>query len=103
MDAVLYGKATLFEFRVITANFSGVQMFRIFTVFCSGLLTGKFKRDSKPDESESRIGFVTSKEKLANQAMPSLNNYTNDENFWNLMSIMERIANNHGIGKFFRE
>ena len=67
-----------------------------FIMFYRGLLTGKFKRDSKPDESGSRIGFATSQEKLVNQAMPSLNAYTNDDKFWNLMSVMEKIANNQG-------
>ena len=34
VDALLYGKATVcLNFRVITANFSSVRSFRIFTVF----------------------------------------------------------------------
>ena len=32
LDAILYGKASLFNFRVTTTNFSGVRNFRIFTV-----------------------------------------------------------------------
>ena len=33
LDALLYGKASLFNFRVTTANFAGVQIFRSFTVY----------------------------------------------------------------------
>ena len=33
LDALLYNKASSFNFRVTTANFSGVQIFRSFTVF----------------------------------------------------------------------
>ena len=32
LGALLFGKAMLFNFRVITANFLGVQIFRIFTI-----------------------------------------------------------------------
>ena len=32
LEALLYGKASLFKFRVITANISDVRSFRIFTV-----------------------------------------------------------------------
>ena len=49
LDALLYSKASLFNFRVITANFLGVQIFRSFTVThcCDDLFSrnsNKFKK-----------------------------------------------------------
>ena len=62
----------------------------------SGLLTGKFKRTSKPEETKSRLGHVLSTKSTATQAAPSWNDYVVDEKYWDLMSSLERIANNHG-------
>ena len=37
LDAVLYNKPPCSNFRVITANFSGVRIFRIFGNYCNDL------------------------------------------------------------------
>ena len=66
-------------------------------IFYRGILTGKFKRNSNPDKSGSRIGFVTSNQSFANQAAPTWSKYDNDEEFWNLMNILEKIAQTHGM------
>ena len=68
----------------------------LFCIISSGLLTGKFKRDSKPEETKSRLGHVLSTKVAATQAAPSWNSYVNDEIYWNLMSTLERIAKNNG-------
>ena len=64
--------------------------------FLSGLLTGKFKRTSKPEETKSRLGHVLSTKSTATQAAPSWNDYVVDVKYWDLMTALERIANNHG-------
>ncbi|WAR04022.1 YRPG-like protein, partial [Mya arenaria] len=61
-----------------------------------GMLTGKFKRDSKPDPTGSRIGFVHTDEAKAMQSAPAWSKLNGDEGFWALIDVMEAAAKNHG-------
>jgi len=65
-------------------------------LYDSGLLTGKFKRGSKPDKDGSRIGFIHQDESRAMLSAPAWSKYDGDEGFWVLMDTMEAVAKNHG-------
>ena len=64
----------------------------------SGLLTGKYKRGESPSsDSNSRLAWVEKdKATRANQASPSLSDYTDNEQYWELIEAMKTIATVHG-------
>ncbi|KAL3847197.1 hypothetical protein ACJMK2_018120 [Sinanodonta woodiana] len=61
-------------------------------VFLFGLLTGKFKRGEIPDKTKSRIGFIHTDETRALMCAPAWSNYAENEVYWNLLDVMEKIA-----------
>ena len=69
----------------------------VYFKFCiySGVLTGKFKRDSSPEKTGSRIGFIHSDEKRALQAAPAWSKYNGDDGYWLLLDAMKEIAEKH--------
>ncbi len=64
----------------------------------SGLLTGKYKRGESPSsDSNSRLAWVEKdKATRANQASPSLSDYADNEQYWELIEAMKTIATVHG-------
>ena len=69
------------------------------TLHYSGLLTGKFKREEKPDAERSRIGLF---HKLGDFGVnvPQWENYKSSESYWNLLDGMKTIAKAHGLLNF---
>jgi len=66
-------------------------------IVCSGMLTGKFKRDAAPtDPSSSRVAWVEADPKNRTQAQPSYSQYKDDERYWALIESMKEIAQKHG-------
>lgn len=65
-----------------------------------GLLSGKFERGVFPqDPKSSRIAWVEADQQTrTNQSHPSLSQYSNKEEFWQLMDTLKQIATNHGPG-----
>jgi len=62
----------------------------------SGVLTGKFQRDSSPEKSGSRVGYIHADEKKALQSAPAWSKLNEDEGYWVLMDTMKEIAEKHG-------
>ncbi|XP_064393769.1 1-deoxyxylulose-5-phosphate synthase YajO-like isoform X2 [Halichondria panicea] len=62
-----------------------------------GLLTGKYKRGESPSsDSNSRLAWVEKdKATRANQASPSLSDYADNEQYWELIEAMKTIATVH--------
>lgn len=60
----------------------------------SGLLTGKFKRDTDPDAKGSRMGLF---HKIGNlgTGMPLWGDYKDNDAYWNLLEAMKVIAEKH--------
>ena len=61
------------------------------------MLTGKFKRNEVPEAADSRAGYLLKLAK-ANKTHAHFNYWDeleNDETFWNLTEVMERIAKAH--------
>ena len=64
-------------------------------VLHSGLLSGKYKRDTTP--SEGRIGWVAQDEQArANQVCPGWGRVSTQDRIWNTLDIMKNCANKHG-------
>ena len=63
--------------------------------FCSGLLTGRFKKGDTKAPEGSRMELGT-KLKIGFDNLPDINQYLHDEKFWSLMDAMEKIAKKHG-------
>lgn len=61
-----------------------------------GMLTGKFKRNQTPDATGSRAGYMQSKKEEGKTTMSSWEEFRNDDKYWNLIAIMEKIAKAHG-------
>ena len=73
-------------------------MLILYSYCSSGLLSGKFKRGETPDPSDSRVGWVEQdKGKRVTQASPSLSQYADKEDFWELLGCMETIAKETGV------
>ncbi|KAK3586555.1 hypothetical protein CHS0354_022688 [Potamilus streckersoni] len=62
----------------------------------SGYLTGKFKRGTKPDKAQSRIGFYNDDDKRAKQGGLSWDDYAANDAYWDLIDKMGKIAASHG-------
>jgi len=62
-----------------------------------GLLTGKFQRGQPPpDPSSSRVAWVEAdQQSRTNQSHPSLSQYGGNEQFWDLLDAMRRVAEAH--------
>ncbi|KAK3096197.1 hypothetical protein FSP39_024322 [Pinctada imbricata] len=60
-----------------------------------GLLTGKYKRDQKPQPGQGRIGITAANEKMATQAAPAWSKF-DDEFYWNIRDGLEQIGKEHG-------
>lgn len=61
-----------------------------------GMLTGKFKRNQIPDATGSRAGYMQSKKEEGKTTMSNWEEFGNDDKYWNLIAIMEKIAKAHG-------
>lgn len=59
------------------------------------MLTGKFKRDQVPDAKGSRAGYMASMKSQGKTTMSNWDEYCNDESYWKLIGIMEKIGKNH--------
>lgn len=59
------------------------------------MLTGKFKKDQAPDE-KTRAGFFAKVKKEGKGTVSYYDDVANEENFWTLMDVMEKVAKNHG-------
>lgn len=70
----------------------------ILDLIFSGLLTGKYERGVFPDDpSSSRIAWVEAdQQSRSNQSHPSLSQYSNKEEFWQLLDVLKEIATKHG-------
>ena len=68
-----------------------------YTFHCSGMLTGKFSRDTVPnDPSSSRVAWVEEDpKKRAVQSQPSYSQYADDDKYWALIDVMKEIAKKH--------
>lgn len=66
-------------------------------ILCSGMLTGKFKRDETPtDPTSSRVAWVEADpSKRSFQSSPSFSQYKDDERYWSLIDTMKEIAQKH--------
>ena len=66
-------------------------------MLCSGMLTGKFKRDAAPtDPTSSRVAWVEADpKKRAVQSQPSFSQYKDDERYWSLIESMKEMAQKH--------
>ena len=64
----------------------------------SGLLTGKFKRGELPSDSRSsRLAWVEEdRGSRTNQSHPSLSDYMDNSQYWELIEAMKTIATVHG-------
>lgn len=64
-----------------------------------GLLAGKFERGVKPDDpNSSRVAWVEAdSQSRTNQSHPSLSQYSDDDQYWDLIQKMKEIAASHGI------
>jgi aryl-alcohol dehydrogenase-like predicted oxidoreductase len=61
-----------------------------------GLLTGKFERGVIPDPSSSRVAWVSADSKdRTNQSHPSLSQYSDSEQYWDLIKKMKEISEAH--------
>lgn len=67
-----------------------------FVLHCSGLLTGKFKKEENPDAKGSRIGILNKFGNLGTP-MPLWESYKSNDSYWNLIDEMRTIAKTHGI------
>lgn len=79
-------------------NNNAVQCFWIYSVFnCRGLLTGKYERGIVPsDPNSSRIAWVEAdKSSRSNQSHPSLTQYADKDEYWELIKAMKEIADKH--------
>ena len=66
-------------------------------LFCSGLLTGKYKREEKLSPGSGRIGFVAADETVrSKQSAPAWSKVVNNDKYWALLDVMRKIAENHG-------
>ncbi|XP_069104660.1 1-deoxyxylulose-5-phosphate synthase YajO-like [Argopecten irradians] len=81
------------EFQVCRNEGLGVM---VWSPLKGGMLTGKFQRGEKPEDSGSRIGHVHKNEKTAISSCPAWSWYAEDEGYWNLVEIMKKAAANHG-------
>ncbi|XP_067683560.1 1-deoxyxylulose-5-phosphate synthase YajO-like [Haliotis asinina] len=77
-------------FQVCKANGMGVLPW---SPLKAGLLTGKYKRDSRP--KEGRIGWAAEKG-LGAQAWPAWDSLLQDDQIWNTLDTLEGISKKHG-------
>ncbi|XP_046565995.1 1-deoxyxylulose-5-phosphate synthase YajO-like [Haliotis rubra] len=77
-------------FQVCKANGMGVLPW---SPLKAGLLTGKYKRDSRP--KEGRIGWAAEKG-LGAQAWPAWDSLLQDDQIWNTLDTLEDISKKHG-------
>ncbi|XP_045181803.2 1-deoxyxylulose-5-phosphate synthase YajO-like isoform X2 [Mercenaria mercenaria] len=62
-----------------------------------GMLTGKFKRDQKPDATGSRAGYMHAKrEEGKNTSASNWEEFGSNENYWKLIAAMEKVAKANG-------
>ena len=59
------------------------------------MLTGKFKRDVVPDAQGSRAGYMASMKSQGKTTMSNWEEVCNDESYWTLIGIMEKVAKAH--------
>lgn len=67
-----------------------------FPFLLSGVLTGKYKRGVRPDPNSGRIGYTNHHEIKGVWSSPYWGIYEENEAYWTLMDLMEKIAGNHG-------
>lgn len=59
-----------------------------------GLLSGKFSRGVAPNPATSRLGFMYSQRAVGQLA--AWQNFSSDDNFWELVDVLKDIAKEHG-------
>ena len=62
-----------------------------------GMLTGKFKRGNAP-LADSRIANADFSGRVL-ESSPSFDQYKDDENFWKIDDLLQKLATNYGILK----
>lgn len=60
------------------------------------MLTGKFKRNEHPDDTSSRVGYMASMKKKGGYTTANWDEFTDNENYWKLIDLMQQVAKNHG-------
>jgi len=84
---------------VPVCKFEGVSVIP-YSPLKGGLLTGKFKREDKDITKAipgTRLSWVAEKpEERALPAMPNVEVFRNNENYWKLMDLLKAIGKQHG-------
>jgi hypothetical protein len=69
----------------------------IFSHFDRGMLTGKFKRNQKPDATGSRTGYMQAKrEEGQNKSTSIWEEFGDNDAYWKLIEVMEKVAKANG-------
>ena len=61
-------------------------------LLCSGMLTGKFKRNSAPNPKDGRAGYLEAMRREGKPTWSYWDDVANDDTFWNLLDIMKQVA-----------
>ncbi|XP_060586682.1 1-deoxyxylulose-5-phosphate synthase YajO-like isoform X2 [Ruditapes philippinarum] len=62
-----------------------------------GMLTGKFKRNQKPDATGSRTGYMQAKrEEGQNKSTSNWEEFGDNDAYWKLIEVMEKVAKANG-------